>query len=95
MPECRMCYQPMRLVGSGRPRVVCDSCAKVIAERMSNRKPWDSDCAFCGRTLILVRSHCAAITCSSACRTNLSRVLKRYPEFKNKPPRPPRNLRLF
>lgn len=91
-----MCYQPMHLVGSGRPPVVCNACAKAISERMSNRKPWDSDCAFCGKTLVMVRFHPAALTCSSACRSNLSRVLKRYPmEVKNKPPRPPRNLSLF
>lgn len=82
MPECQMCYRTLELRGSGRAPTVCDACARAISERFAARKPWDSDCAFCGKTLVMVRAKAHALTCSSRCRSQLHRILSRYPATK-------------
>lgn len=79
MAECEHCYKTLIPKGRGRPQALCDDCAQAISAAYAARKPWDSDCAYCGRTLVMVRLKPHATTCTDRCRQQLNRVLRRWP----------------
>lgn len=76
---CRRCAALLP-VRTGRPRSLCDGCEKAIADAYRERERSDMDCAYCGRTLLFIRSTHRGTTCSPQCRKYLERALKRYTE---------------